>query len=209
MGGRGAPLCAAQPVVRAAGPEREAGGGGPAGGPGLSLGRRGCSRGARRPLGAGPGAERERRWASCSRGPQSRPPGMARFAPCANFVERVTLGLGHLEVRSHRCWVPGWRRPAAQAHCPLPPQPPAGGRGRPGPRAAAAAGGVPPKEADRRARAGPMRQPPCARGRRGGRRAGPLGRRRRLVPPLPYEARRAQATGVEAGQRARDSPPGK
>lgn len=54
-----------------------------------------------------------------------------------------------------------------------------------------------------------MWQPPCARGRRGGRRAGPLGRRRRLVPPLPHEARRAQATGMEAGQRARDTPPGK
>ncbi|XP_059540999.1 kinesin-like protein KIF26A isoform X4 [Myotis daubentonii] len=53
-----------------------------------------------------------------------------------------------------------------------------------------------------------MWQPPCARGRRGRRRARPLGRRRGLVPPLPHEARRAQATGLEAGQRARDAPPG-
>lgn len=92
---------------------------------------------------------------------------------------------------------------------PFPHPLPAGGRGRRGPRAAAAAGGGPPQEAARWARAGPMWQPPCARGRRGGRRAGPLGRRRRLVPPLPHEARRAQATGMEAGQRARDTPPGK
>ena len=128
--------------------------------------------------------------------------------PALVTLSSASLGLGRSEVWSLRCWVPGWRRPAAQAHCPLlPPRP--GGRGRPGPRAAAAAGGAPPQEADSRARAGPMRQPPCARGRRGGRGAGPLGRWRRLVPPLPHEARRAQATGVEAGRRARDTPPGK
>lgn len=96
MGSRGAPLCAAQPAVRAAGHEREAGDWGPADGPGPSPGRRGHWQGARRPLGAGPGAERgwlrASRWGGGGAGNEALPGWKntlrCRFVPSArNFVE--------------------------------------------------------------------------------------------------------------------------
>lgn len=56
----------------------------------------------------------------------------AGSCPALVTLSSESLGLGRSEVWSLRCWVPGWRRPEAQAHCPLlpPPQVTEGGPAR-------------------------------------------------------------------------------
>lgn len=95
--------------------------------------------GARRPLGAGPGARRGWRRASCWLGGspiRTSWDGRTRWAAgrrpaLLTFVERVALGLGRSEVWSYRAWVLGVAPPSGSAHCPLsPPQVAEGGPAR-------------------------------------------------------------------------------
>lgn len=123
MGGRGVPLSAAQPAVRAAGPLEGGGQPRPAGAAGRAPDAEEGRGGARRPLGAGPGAERGRRRVSCGEGLRTsrkkETAGGAFASRAPNFAKCVTLRPGRAEVWGHPCWVPGWCGPAFLAHCPL------------------------------------------------------------------------------------------
>lgn len=167
----------------------------------------------RRPLGVGPGAGRGGTPASCWGCHTRDLRGAGRgWAPGSvqrsNFGERVALRPGGPGTESPvRASVVA--PPSSPANCLLSPSSTIGGREWPGPGASAAAGSVPTQEAALGAGPGPMWQPPCARGRRGRRRAKPLDQRGWLVSPLPHEARGAQTAGMEAGQWTWDAHPGK